>query len=116
MKKIGILTSGGDCQALNAAMRGVVKGLSANVPDLRSTMTKEEVLRHLQDVERPCELAFEGCRWYDLLRWGIVKQALVDHGKRFAENFIETKHTLFPIPHDEFLMNPDWVQNPNFSK
>ncbi|NBH82365.1 6-phosphofructokinase [bacterium C-53] len=27
MKRIGILTSGGDCQALNAAMRGVVKSL-----------------------------------------------------------------------------------------
>ena len=25
MMKIGMLTSGGDCQALNAAMRGVVK-------------------------------------------------------------------------------------------
>ena len=32
--KIGMLTSGGDCQALNAAMRGVVKGLSENVKDL----------------------------------------------------------------------------------
>lgn len=30
MKRIGMLTSGGDCQALNAAMRGVVKGLSNN--------------------------------------------------------------------------------------
>ena len=29
MLRIGMLTSGGDCQALNAAMRGVVKGLSA---------------------------------------------------------------------------------------
>ena len=27
MKRIGMLTSGGDCQALNAAMRGVVKSL-----------------------------------------------------------------------------------------
>lgn len=27
MKKIGILTSGGDCQSLNAAMRGVAKAL-----------------------------------------------------------------------------------------
>lgn len=27
VKRIGMLTSGGDCQALNAAMRGVVKGL-----------------------------------------------------------------------------------------
>lgn len=32
--RIGMLTSGGDCQALNAAMRGVVKGLSHNVKDL----------------------------------------------------------------------------------
>ena len=34
MKRIGMLTSGGDCQALNAAMRGVVKGLSNNLKDL----------------------------------------------------------------------------------
>lgn len=34
MKRIGLLTSGGDCQALNAAMRGVVKGLSQNVDEL----------------------------------------------------------------------------------
>ena len=27
MLRIGMLTSGGDCQALNAAMSGVVKGL-----------------------------------------------------------------------------------------
>ncbi|MDR2888538.1 MAG: 6-phosphofructokinase, partial [Lachnospiraceae bacterium] len=30
MKRIGLLTSGGDCQALNAAMRGVVKCLFAS--------------------------------------------------------------------------------------
>lgn len=34
MKRIGMLTSGGDCQALNAAMRGVVKGLAENVDEL----------------------------------------------------------------------------------
>ena len=34
MKRIGMLTSGGDCQALNAAMRGVVKGLSSNLDEL----------------------------------------------------------------------------------
>ena len=34
MKRIGILTSGGDCQALNAAMRGVVKSLSNNLDEL----------------------------------------------------------------------------------
>ncbi len=32
--RVGFLTSGGDCQALNAAMRGVVKGLSNNCENL----------------------------------------------------------------------------------
>ena len=34
MKRIGMLTSGGDCQAVNAAMRGVVKGLNTNLDEL----------------------------------------------------------------------------------
>lgn len=34
MLRVGMLTSGGDCQALNAAMRGVVKGLYAKRSDI----------------------------------------------------------------------------------
>ncbi len=34
MLKVGMLTSGGDCQALNATMRGVVKGLFAKRTDI----------------------------------------------------------------------------------
>lgn len=34
MLRIGMLTSGGDCQALNAAMRGVVKGICAKRDDV----------------------------------------------------------------------------------
>lgn len=34
MLRIGVLTSGGDCQALNAAMRAVIKGLSVKRDDL----------------------------------------------------------------------------------
>ena len=34
MKRIGLLTSGGDCQALNAAMRGVVKSLMNSSEDV----------------------------------------------------------------------------------
>lgn len=33
MKRIGMLTSGGDCQALNAALRGVAKGLYEEMED-----------------------------------------------------------------------------------
>ena len=34
MKRIGMLTSGGDCQALNAAMRGVVKSVTNSKEDV----------------------------------------------------------------------------------
>ena len=34
MLRIGMLTSGGDCQALNAAMRGVVKGIFSKRDDV----------------------------------------------------------------------------------
>lgn len=34
IKRIGMLTSGGDCQALNATMRGVVKGLTNSIDEL----------------------------------------------------------------------------------
>lgn len=87
-----------------------------NVTPIPETMTKAEVLKHLQDVERPTELALEGGRWYDLIRWGIVEDALKSHNKSYVENFIVTKHTLMPIPHDEFLLNPEWDQNPGYSK
>ena len=34
MKRIGFLTSGGDCQSLNATMRGVAKTLYQKYPDV----------------------------------------------------------------------------------
>ena len=46
------------------------------------TPSADNVLQHLRMVERPLELAFEGQRWYDLVRWGIIKQVFTD---RYAE-------------------------------
>ncbi|MGB5262054.1 MAG: RagB/SusD family nutrient uptake outer membrane protein [Lutimonas sp.] len=47
----------------------------------------QTVLTHLQRVERPLELCFEGHRWKDLVRWGIVadvfNQNLSDEQWRF---------------------------------
>ncbi|WP_075342982.1 RagB/SusD family nutrient uptake outer membrane protein [Tenacibaculum agarivorans] len=36
--------------------------------------TSENVMTHLRRVERPSELCFEGQRWNDLVRWGIVAE------------------------------------------
>ncbi len=38
------------------------------------TPTVETVMTHLRRVERPSELCFEGHRWNDLVRWGIVTE------------------------------------------
>ena len=66
--------------------------------------------------ERGFALAFEGQRKYDLLRWGILGDALklfqskMDKslkGKYVAgDKFIKGKHELFPIPLGELQANP----------
>ena len=43
--------------------------------------SKETIMTHIRMVERPLELCFEGQRWRDLVRWGIVKSALTTMGK-----------------------------------
>ena len=37
--RVGILTSGGDCQALNATMRGLALTLYSNTTDVAVSMT-----------------------------------------------------------------------------
>ena len=78
--------------------------------------------------ERGFELAFEGHRKYDLIRWGILKEALAlpaDHDTRANQGedafiakttFQSGKHELFPIPLDEIQANPylNNTNNPNY--
>ena len=54
MLRIGMLTSGGDCQALNAAMRGVVKGICSKRDDVEIYGFKDgyKGLIFLQEAER----------------------------------------------------------------
>jgi len=42
------------------------------------TPSVETVMTHLRLVERPTELCYEGHRWKDLVRWGIVRQVFED--------------------------------------
>lgn len=79
--------------------------------------------------ERGFELAFEGQRKYDLIRWGILGEALKMMGdntgantagstKAFlaGDNFRSGQHELFPIPLDEMQANPQLenMNNPNY--
>lgn len=71
--------------------------------------------------ERGFELAFEGIRKFDLLRWGVLGDALKLFGDNVdsriisyvaGQNFIKGKHELLPIPQDEMQVNP-YLENTN---
>lgn len=79
--------------------------------------------------ERGLELAFEGQRKYDLIRWGILKETLLLFGSQSkfnsgsskgypaCANFITGKHELFPIPLNEMQSNPmlEGKNNPGYN-
>jgi|HigsolmetaAR201D_1030396.scaffolds.fasta_scaffold01254_4 SusD family. len=80
---------------------GNVTGL--NQADLREKIRKE----------RRMELAFEGHRWFDLIRYDNGNYALEflhSIGKTNATN----KHLLLPIPQKEIEANPNLSQNPGY--
>lgn len=82
-------------------------GLPA-VTGLSQSGFREAVLK-----ERRMELAFEGQRWFDLIR--------IDNGQ-YGLNFLHSigknnaaqKHLLFPVPQIELDRNPNLTQNPGY--
>ncbi len=78
-----------------------------------STVTLDDVLK-----ERRLELAFEGQRWFDLVRNGKVMDVLNtlnsrDSGRLSMDNVTEAK-TLLPIPQPQIDKNPSMHQNPGY--
>jgi hypothetical protein len=73
-------------------------------------MSKED-LREAIKAERQLELAFEGSRYWDLVRWGDAEEVLSPLG------FVAGKHEHFPIPQSEISSNNEISQedqNPGF--
>ncbi len=80
--------------------------------------SKEAFLKRLQ-MERTLELCFEGWRWADLKRWGLLdSQAGIDELKsRDADfnNFVIGKHRRLPIPQSEIDQSEGQLtQNPMY--
>jgi hypothetical protein len=63
--------------------------------------------------ERRMELAFEGQRWFDLIRVNNGQYAL-DFLHSIGRVNASTKHLLFPIPQKERDANPNLTQNPGY--
>lgn len=87
-------------------------GLPDNVVSSQPAM-REAVLK-----ERRLELAFEGHRWFDLVRTGRVLDVMNtlpsrDEGRRKSETLTEER-ILFPVPQTQIDINPNLTQNKGY--
>lgn len=91
----------------------------AGLPDLAPGLGQAQ-FRDAVRQERRVELAFEGIRRYDLVRWGILLDVTREHFSRFYPNLlgnVREHHVLFPIPQREIDLNPGISlsdQNPGY--
>ncbi len=74
---------------------------------LVGSVTKSQMLSLIEE-ERRYELAFEGHRWYDLVRTGRASAVM----SAFNSNW-KDEYELWPIPQREILNNPALVGNQN---
>jgi len=63
--------------------------------------------------ERRLELATEGVRYFDLVRWGDAPSVLNHMANGFSKNFVAGKNEVLPIPLQE-LTNTKLVQNTGY--
>lgn len=105
MEAEALVQGGGDksrAQALLDAVRARV-----GLPSVSVTMDAIKNERHL-------ELATEGHRFFDLVRWGDADKVLNSMEKGFSKHFTVGKNEILPIPLAE-LTNTQMVQNPNYN-
>ena len=69
--------------------------------------TLENILK-----ERYIELAWEGWRRNDMVRFGIFTKAYTDHPQSDIDK--SGAANVFPIPNDMMVMHPNWKQNPGY--
>ena len=75
-------------------------------------LTTEQMREKIRN-ERRIELAFEGHRWFDIIRWDNGQYAL-DFLHSIGKINATQKHLLFPIPQKERDANPNHTQNQGY--
>ena len=81
----------------------------AGLPDIQTGLSKDD-FREAVLKERRMELAFEGQRWFDLIRVNNGQYGL-DFLQSIGKTNASTKHLLFPVPQIEIDRNPKLKPN-----
>ena len=81
----------------------------AGLPKLENL--SQNGLREAILQERRLELAFEGSRWFDLVRTGKLVSTLSAKGTANIKEY----HSLFPIPQFHIGVNKELTQNPGYN-
>jgi len=88
----------------------------ANMPDVGPGLSQGELRAEIRE-ERVRELAIEGHRHLDLLRWGIMADRFVNNPElreNAGMNFQRNKNEFLPIPQNDIDSNPQLEQNPGY--
>ena len=101
MEAEALLNSGAGLAAGSRAYQ-LLNAVRARVGLAAVAVTQDNI-----EKERRLELAGEGQRWPDLVRWGKAATVLASKG------FVAGRHEVFPIPQSE-LNNTKLKQNPGF--
>jgi tetratricopeptide (TPR) repeat protein len=84
----------------------------AGLPNITSGLSKDD-FRTVVLHERRMELAFEGQRWFDLVRINNGQYA-IDFFKSIGKTNFSAKFLLLPIPQQEIDANHNLTQNPGY--
>lgn len=87
---------------------------SAALNEVRARVGLPAVTATLDNIlqERFVELAWEGWRRNDLIRYGLFHKAYTD--RPTLTNEASGYTTVFPIPYEVMTMHPTWKQNPGY--
>lgn len=86
-----------------------------DLEDVIGAIPTQEQFRENMITERIKELMFEGWRWFDLKRWGLLVERTKLYNTESTNNMTSPKNLLFPIPYNELMANKSITeQNPGY--
>jgi len=109
----------GPDQSVYDAINQVRKREGVNMPEVEKGLSKEQ-MREVIRLERRIELALEGLYYSDILRWRTAEKENngAMHNSENVEvvkrSFRVDRDYLWPIPHNQTVLNPNLTQNPNW--